>query len=347
MLWGSEFMLLPIPGKIRWGIFVLLLLIAVMIIPVSAASENRTVEITDVSEYSIVADDEWIIYEIIVNPVAMGKNQTHYLYYDSAEFVLTVGSYTESYIYHNFDIGLTYPNGTTTTTHAVWTGASLGTYTLDIQPVFYHAQSVNTALSVWLNVGISDPLLVEFNTLPADVCTGGDYCSKYVAAESAIPFTEASGSLGAETTVYVYEMSESEFVNNVQTYNAGYGWTALTEETVAWLISQAMMLIGLIPVFGPAFLKLMEIAGGLVLGFIWWILWLWDRWYAIIFAIEVFIALIAVVNSSKNVSLKSVGRNMYEYHVIIYGGLVWLFDKARELVTWIVDRITNIIASIK
>jgi hypothetical protein len=340
-------MSLSITWDVEWGFVALMLLIAVLVCPVSAAIENRTVEIAEVSEYSVVADNDWIIYEIIINPVAMGKNQTHYLYYDNAEFVLTVGSYTQSYIYHNFDIGLTYPNGTTVTTHAVWTGASLGTYTLDIQPVFYHAQSVNTALSVWLNVGISDPLLVEFYTLPADVCTGGDYCSKYVATESAIPFTEASGILGAETTVYVYEMTETEFVNNVQTYNPGYGWSALTADAVSWMISQAIFLIGLIPLFGPGFLALMEIAGGLVGGFIWWILWLWDRWYAIIFAIEVFIGLLAVINSSKTVSLKSVGKNMYEYHVIIYGGLVWLFDKARELVTWIIDRITNIIASIK
>jgi hypothetical protein len=336
----------------RRGMFWICLLAAVLICvcPAMAATANKTIQITDVSDYAVVADDGYVIYEIMIESIATGKNQTHHLFYqdsttgEEAEFILTVGSYTEAVVWHHFDVTLEWPNGNISETHAVWTGVSSGSYVLDIQPVFYRAQSVNWEFSVWVNVGITDPLLVEFFTLPADVCTGGDYCSAYVAATSAIPFTRAEGAMGEVTTVNVYQITEQGFKDNIKKYNAWYGWQALTEDAAAWMIDQVFFLIGCIPVFGPMVLSLMGIAAGFLTELIWWILWIAPRILGIILSLEALICLFAVINTPKGVPLRSLNRNIWNYHLMVYHGLIWMYDKAIE---WLKPYVDWVIAGIK
>ena len=323
-------------------VFTALLLIACLVGPVAAASitTNKTTELTDISSYSFTPDEGYVIYEILINPTSMGTNQTHHLYYDEAEFTLSVGSYTEWWIYHNFDISLTYPNGTTSTNHAVWTGVSAGTYTLDIQPVFYQAQSINLGFSVWLNVGITDPLLVEFFTLPADVCYGGDYCSKYVAAESAIPFTFADGTMGDTTTVYIYQISESDFVENIQNYNPIYGWTSLTEDAGKWAYNQIISSINMIPVIGPLTISMMSIIGTVGGEILYWLKWIITNGWLVIAGGEVLIAMCAVIAAGKDKSGVKSAKNFVNYNVACINGILIVIN---YLWTWLVQGITMIV----
>jgi hypothetical protein len=106
--------------------------------------EHYTVsDITSVSSYSVTAPDGYYIYEIIVDPLPMGTNQTHTLYYGGTPFILTIGTAQNYLIYNVFDISLTYPNGTVQTKEVTVTRASIGqvigiptTYQTIIQPVF-------------------------------------------------------------------------------------------------------------------------------------------------------------------------------------------------------------------
>lgn len=321
------------------------LLVSLAVIPgVSAITANKTNEISDVSTYDFYPDDGYVIYEILVQSIAMGQNQTHHLYNGDSEFILAVGTYTEYGVYHNFDITITYPSGNTSTTHATWIGVSSGSYTLDIQPVFYHAQDVNYEFSVYVNVGLTNPLLVEFFTLPADVCTGGDYCSNFVAATSAIPFTHATGSMGETTTVYVYQITEQGFQDNIKKYNGLYGWSALSEEVVLWMYNQAIFFIGLIPVVGPIAVTMIGFIGLVLTELIFWLSWIMVRLPAILLAVETVILLCVVANSN---SLKSMGRNLIEYNRMVILGFFWLFNTILAILAWIYDLITKIIAAVK
>lgn len=314
---------------------VLIALFLLLICPVSA----EVMSAYDVSSYSVAANPGNVVYQIIVDPVPMGTNQTHVLIYNGATFLLTIGSKQTNYIVHDFDIALTYPNGTVENKHVSTWRISSGSYKTTIQPVFTQAESLNNAyLTVDLEVGLT-PVSAGFNTQPAGWL-----------ANTAIPFTSASGDLGHITNVFVWQMSLEDFENNVVNYNPIYGVKNLGETVFQWTWDRVLGFIGMIPVIGPLFLTILDIAGIVISEMVYWLSWIVARGPAIACAAEVLIWMTAVINSSsgrRKKRLYRLNKNLIDYHVMVLKGFFWLFEKVFTWTKEIIKIIADIVQALK
>jgi hypothetical protein len=314
-----------------------------LICPVFAA-ESKTHELTNIAEYTFSADDGDVVYEIIINPIAMGKNQTHYLSYEGADYILTVGSAQSFVVYHTFDVSLEHPNGTIEHHTKSYTGISSGSYTLNIQPVYYHAQSLNPSFSVWVNVGLA-PLKTEFYTTPPDVTSGGGvFSGTDVDPQSSIPFTDVSGTMGQETTVYIYTMTQEEFTNEVTTYNAYGGLKSVVDDVLSWAWSGVISFLNAIPVIGPFAVTFISYAGIILYEMFFWLSYLILNFPAIVLTAETMIMFAALINSRD--SLSSILKNWYGYNVSAIKGLVWFLDLVRGWIVSLIEMISNIVSSL-
>lgn len=325
------------------GISILLLL---LLLVVPAIADTSTVPAYGVSQYSVTTSPGNVIYEILVDPVPMGINQSHYLNYNGAQFLLTVGTAQSWTIYHDFDISLTYPNGTVFTNHERWIGVSSGSYKLDIQPVYYHAQSLNPTFAVYVNVGLN-PLKTEFNTMTGDAI--GDPLSSNILAVNAIPFTTASGSLGAVTNVFVYEIPQQEFKDHISTFDPYGGLSELGNTIFQWAWASILGFLNMIPVIGPLMITFISIAGGVLTQLIFWLSFLVANFWGIVLGIETLILMMAAINAKrgKKIRLGLLAGNIYNYNVAMVHGFVWVFDTARVWLVSIIDTITNIVNGLK
>lgn len=313
----------------------LIALFLLLICPVSA----EVMSAYDVSSYSVAANPGNVVYQIIVDPVPMGTNQTHVLIYNGATFLLTIGSKQTNYVIHDFDISLTYPNGTVESKHVSTWRVSSGSYKTTIQPVFTQAESLtNSYLTVDLEVGLT-PVSAGFNTQPAGWL-----------ANTAIPFTSASGDLGYTTNVFVWQMSMEDFENNVVNYNPIYGVKNLGETVFQWTWDSVLGFIGMIPVIGPLFLTVLDIAGTVIAEMVFWLSWIVARGPAVILAAEVLIGMAAVINSKSarpEKRLYKLVKNLIDYNVMVLKGFIWLFEKVFEWTKEIIKLISYIIQALK
>jgi hypothetical protein len=315
-----------------WLIPVLLIAVIALMSPVSAV----TVTAEDVSSYSVVADEGMVIYQIIVNDLPIGTNQTHTLNYNGQTFLLTIGTYTEYGIWKNADISLTLPNGSVQTAH---TSAStiVGNYKTTIQPVFAQAQSGTIAfLTIDLMIGIS-PAGAQFSTQPM----GWN-------PSSAIPFSAASGNLGASSDVYVIEMTKADFQNNVVAYNPVYGLTNLGADVFQWTWAGILGFISMIPVIGPIAVGLLEVMGGVLGTGYFWLVFVVSNFPAILGGVECLILMMAVINagSGKN-SFSRLGKNIVSYNARFLYAVVTLVELVFNWTVRIVEMVASVVNALK
>jgi len=315
--------------------FFAVLLILSMITAVSATTEKVNV-MNDASDYTYTAPDGYWIYEIDVGSLPMGSNQTHYLDYEGATFILTIGSAQSYGIYHNFDITLTYPNGTVQSVHKSGTRVSGGQYQTLIQPVFTQSEGgYNAYVTVNLEVGLSP--------LAAAVGTAGMSGTEWDPA-SAIPFTSATGSLGSETDVSIYTISQEEFEDNIKNYNPWYNGSSLLQDIFNWAWSGVVAFLNIIPVIGPFAVTFLTYAGLILYEMMFWLQFLIENFVAIALTVETMIMFAALVNSRD--SLSSILKNWYGYNVSAIKGLVWFLDLVRGWIVSLIEMISNIVSSL-
>jgi len=316
-----------------WSLILLLILSAAMI--GSASAIHSTITAEQVSQYSIVSPTDYIIYEIIIDPLPIGTNQTHVLNYNGQSYLLTIGSTSSYALYHTFDISLTEPNGNVSTVHLTHVGVQQN-YKTTIQPIYFEMQSLsNPIFTVEVYAGLT-PLTAAFNTamMNFDVTT-------------AIPFTAASGELGAVTNVFCEIMTPDEFEHHVVNYDPWNGLKRLGSNVFQWTWEQVLGALYAIPVIGPQFVSILSAVGTVAGVIIFWLLWIIENSPSMIAAIEVTICMVAFIMAGKKPSPEKVARNIYQYNVAVGYGFIWLLTTVVSLISTIVQVVAAILQSLK
>lgn len=315
----------------RWIVLVSLLF---LLLAGPAAALQVTAE--DVSSYSVVAEEGMVIYQIIINNLPIGTNQTHTLNYNGQTFLLEIGTYSDYGLWKNADITLTLPNGTVQTAHTSAT-TIVGDYKTTIQPVFAQAQSGTVAfLTVDLMIGVN-PAGAQFSTQPA----GWN-------PSSAIPFSSASGNFEQATDVYVTEMTKTEFQDNVVNYNPVYGLTNLGSQIFQWTWNAVLGFMGMIPVIGPIAVQLFEVMGNILITGIYWVVFIVANFPAIIGGIETLILMVSVINAGtgKN-QFKKLGQNLVSYNAMFLYGIVCVVEWVYNWTLSLIQTVAQIVSSLK
>lgn len=279
-----------------------------------------------VPAYSFDAPSGNVIYQIIVDQMPMGANQSHTLTVGSATYFLEIATSNPYGIYYDFDIAFTFPNGTTQNVHKSATRLPGAGYKTTIQPVYVQAESLS--FMVWtidLGIGTSN------SSVSAGLNTGPVGWSP----TDALPFTSASGTFtGGNTNVYLYTMTVNDFTNHVLTYDPAWGLTSLGSMVFQWGWNSVIGFLNQIPVIGPQFVSTITILATIAEEILSWLIWIVTNLSMIIAALEVTIVLLAFVMAEKKPKLETVLKNIYNYNV----GAVLAFVGGFNLVyTWLRD----------
>ena len=315
----------------------LVILCCVLMVGTAAAI---TVTANDVTEYSVAAESGMVIYKIIINDLPFGTNQTHTLFYNGQPMLLTIGTYTEYAIWKNADISLTLPNGSVQTAHTSAT-TIVGNYKTTVQPVVrMDSSQLNSGtiafLTVDLMIGVN-PVGVRFSTQPSNFNPSG-----------AIPFTSASGELGAPTDVYVYEVTEADFHGTIENYNPAAGLGDLGSAIFQWTWTSILGFVNMIPVVGPIMVGLIEVMGNILGTGYFWLYFIVANFPAVLCGVECLILMMAVINAGtgKN-TFKKLASNVYQYNVAFIRGLIGITEIVWGWTRTFVQVITDIVQALK
>lgn len=293
-----------------------------------------TLPMEGVSAYSRVADPGMVIYQITVNDLPIGTNQTHTFNTASGVFLLTINTY-DQWGYKNADITVTLPNGTVQTAHCSALGLLIGQYKTDIQYVYPQIYSGAGVLSVSLVLGLT-PASASFNA----GAMGWD-------PANALAFTAVSGNVGGTTNIYIEEMSMNDFQKNVQNYNPAYGLSNLGSQVFQWAWSGVLGFLAMIPVIGPAMVSLLSAMGGIITTGVYWLIFVVSNFPAILCGIETLILMMAVINTPKKNSFSKLARNIYNYNVAFVLGVIGLADIVWSWTRSAVEMVAAIVQALK
>jgi hypothetical protein len=292
---------------------ILLFLLALIPSPVQAVR----MEALQVPQYSFDAPEGNVIYQILIDSVPMGTNQTHTLTVGSATYLLDIKSSNPYGIYYDFDIAWTLPNGTTQTIRKSITRLPGAGYKTVIQPVYMQLES---AYFVLMTVDL------EIGTTNQSVTAGLNTNPQGWNPSEAIPFTSAAGTFGGTpTNVYLYSMSAADFVAHVQTYDPVYGLANLGSTVFQWAWSAVLGFINQIPIVGPQFVSLILIMGAIIQEILIWLTWIISNIPLVLAALEITIMMLAVVMAGNKPTPARVARNIFRYNVSVAQGFLWCF----------------------
>lgn len=320
----------------------MVLVILLGIMPASAI----TIGGQEVSQYSFTADTGKVIYQITIDDLPIGSNQTHTLVYAGQPYLLSVNTWagTGWETGRRFaEVTLTYPNGTQNQKTVSALGPLAGNYRTSIQPVFVQSYSQQVpVLECGLSIGVL-PTTAEFVWVPQTWPAGWE-------GSNALPFKSASGTwTGATSTkVWVEEITEEEFQKNVVNYNPVYGISNLGSQVFQWSWSMVLGFLNMIPVVGPIAVSFITMLGGLLEELWFWLEFVALNLPAIILALESLILMMAVINAGKG--KRAFGRlagNFYHYNLAVVLGMISLFTIVRDLIGWTVDLVTKVIEALK
>lgn len=285
-------------------------LLLLLILAGPAAALTITAE--GVSSYSTVAEDGYVIYQITVNDLPIGTNQTHVLMANGQPYLLTIGTY-EEWGYRNADVSLTLPNGSVQTAHVSALGILVSRYKTTIQYVFPQSYSGTDYWTIHLVLGLT-PTTASFNA----GAMGFD-------PSTSLAFTSASGELGDSTDIFIEEMSAEEFEENVVNYNPVYGIGNLGSQVFQWSWNAVLGFISMIPVIGPVMVNLINTMGGIISVGYYWLNFVVSNFPAILCGVEALILMMAVINAGngKN-SFSRLARNFYRYNLAFMLGAIGL-----------------------
>jgi hypothetical protein len=312
----------------NWLFPVLLCLILIM--PASAL----TITAEGVSSYSVVPETGYVIYQITVNDLPIGTNQTHTLVSGSGTYLLTIGTYDE-WGYKNADITLTLPNGSVQTAHASALGILINGYKTHIQYVYPQAYSASGLLSVDLVLGLT-PASASFNA----GAMGWN-------PSNSLAFTAASGNVGGSTTIYVEQMKADDFKKHVTNYDPLYGIGNLGGQVFQWSWSAVLGFVSMIPVIGPVMVNLINTMGGIIQTGFYWLNFTVSNFPAILCGVECLILMMAVINAPGKNSFKKLASNIYRYNVAFVVGIISLVSLVWTWTKGAVEMIAAVVGALK
>jgi hypothetical protein len=330
----DEAIFLPLITISTWLSTLAFIVMGLMLLTSPVSATNSTITASDVSQYSLSASPGFVIYQIIVDNLPMGTNQTHVLNSNGAQFFLEIDSKNSFFIYNEFWITMTYPNGSTSTIHKTTTRISGSQYKTTIQPVFTQIQSMtNVYWTVDLQVGIAGHVSAEFNSPPAD----NDL-------EGSIPFSSVSGEFsGVTTNVYAEEMSLDDFKNNVQNYNPAFGVGNLASQVLGWSWDMALGFINMVPVIGPQLVQIITIVGNVGLTILFWLWYIATNIWLIIGAGEILLIVFAFLMAGKRPKPERFVKNLIQYNIRSVAGFFYAINTLYRWLLPFVELIARII----
>ncbi len=300
----------------------------------SAGAQNITQSVSQVGSYSVTAESGYVIYEIIVEDLPIGANQTHVLNYRGQSFLLEIGTYSTLYFIKNVDITLTMPNGTVQTAHTSATWYS-GNYRTLIQPV----DDLSTdlfSLKIDLLIGLS-PASAQFYATPAGWTV-----------PSTLPFSSASGSFTALSDVKVKQKTLQQFTDDITNYDPTKGISEWWDDLFQWTWGMILAFMYGIPVLGPIMVGFIDLAGIILTELYFWLSFIVLNFPAILLSIETLIMMMAAINAgSGKRSLGRLAHNIYEYNVAVIHGFIYFADVVRGWIATLVEIVTSIVNALK
>ena len=308
-----------------------LLILAFLAVPVSAI----TMTAEGVSSYSMVADEGMVIYQITVNDLPLGTNQTHTLNVGSSAYLLEIETYKELG-FNNAEITLTTPNGSVQTYHTSALGILTSNYKTNIQYVYPQSYSGSTYFTISLVIGLTPEATASFNA----GATGWN-------PANSLAFTAASGNLGGQTTVYIEEMSAKDFEENVVNYNPLYGLSNLGSQVFQWTWDRILGFISMIPIVGPTMVILIGTMGGIISTGVYWLVFVVSNFPAVLCGVECIILMMAVINAPGKNSFKKLASNIYKYNGAFVLGIIGLVEMVWSWTRTFVEMIATIVQALK
>lgn len=299
----------------------------------SAGAQNITQSVSQVGSYSVTAEPGYVIYEIIVEDLPIGANQSHVLNYRGQSFLLEIATSSTLYLIKNVDVTLTMPNGSVQTAHTSATWYS-GNYRTLIQPVDDLSTDI-FSLKIDLLIGLA-PASAQFYTTPVGWTV-----------PSTIPFASASGSFDAPSDVKVKQKTLQEFDRDIANYNAP-GLDDWLDSLSKWTWNAILGFINKIPVLGPVIVVFIDLAGIILTQFSYWLSFIVLNFPAILLSIETMIMMMAAINAgSGKRSLGRLAHNIYEYNVAVIHGFIYFADVVRGWIATIIEIVTSIVNALK
>ena len=320
----------------KWKIPILLAIAAVLFfltMPPVSAVEMRAM---DIPSYSFDAPAGTAIYQILVDQLPMGANQSHTFKCGDATYFLKIETSNPYSIYYDFDISFTFPNGSTQKLHKSVTRMPGAGYKTNIQPVYTQAETLSFVVwTIDLEVGTSN------QSVKADINTGPAGWSP----SDAIPFTSAAGEFGNhKTNVFLYDMSISDFQNHVVKYDPVFGLSNLGSTVFQWTWETVLGFINQIPGIGPQLSTILELTAAIIAEIVFWLVWIVVNLPMILAAAEVTIFVCAFIFAEKNPKPETVLKNFFNYNKAAVLGFIWLFEKVYD---WSIRFITMVATVIR
>jgi len=313
----------------------IILICACLLIPIVGATDLKAEHVTS---YSFDAPAGQVIYQIYVDQLPMGVGQAHTLTVGSATYYLEIESSNPNSIYYNFDISLTFPNGTVQNVQKSMVWLPGAGYRVIIQPVFIQAESKTPQWAVDLMIGTSN------TSIKAAINTDPEGWTAY----DAIPFTGAQGTFSnTVTNVYLYTMTNADFQRHANMYDPNQGLGQLGSSVVQWGWESILGFVNRIPILGPQFVSLLTILGAIVQELILWLVWILRNLPTVIAGTEVTICILAVVFAGKKPKPDRVAKNIFNYNVAVFRGFIWIFDLVFTWLRSFVELIAHLVQALK
>lgn len=323
----------------------IIILIAVMAPPASAFT-STTLQADNANQYSFTANEGQYIYQILIDPLPIGTNQTHVLNAGGATFLLSIKSSNSWVIFNKFTVSMTYPNGTVEEKNVTTTRLSDGTYKTHIQPIFQQFQDMTPAWKIDLFIG-TNPTTLSFNSIATQPPSETQSIPGITGTTIPIPFTSVSGEFsGVSTNVFVYECSIADFAEHVSNWDPFGGVSTLGSGLFSWTWGMVTGFIGMIPIVGPQFLAVMDFIGSVGGKIIFWILYIITHFYLVFAGIEILITMFAYLNTGKRASAGKIISKWADYNITVVKGFLWILGWIFDKLMWIVQTIAHIINSI-
>ncbi|MFA5346785.1 MAG: hypothetical protein WC294_01495 [Methanoregula sp.] len=324
---------------------ILLVIVVVTLLALTPCTVTAysTIDATDVSQYSASASQGNWIYGVTIDSLPVGTNQTHVLNFKGATYLLEINSVNSWVVNNDFWITLTHPNGTSEIVHTSHS-SPFHTYKTKIQPVYAHREGY-AILQFELDLGVS-PMNVRFSDL-TDTTTIFDNAINPTDITTAIPFTSVSGQFSGETTsVYIYECTEKQFLDDIKTGNLLPNLN-LVGEVFEWTWGAILAFVGMIPVLGPMLITVMGfigIVGGVI---IFWISYVIINSPRIIAGGELLILVFSFLLAGKHPTPERFVKNLVNYNIAAVGGFIWIVGTVYDWTRSFIEMISGIVQALK
>jgi len=304
-------------------VFLLLLLLAAAVSPASAVEEITR---EGIKTFNIEAPEGYSLSGMEIYDLPANSNNTFQFDAYGKTYTLQANS-TKSWGWWNFDLALTYPNGTVETKRLESLAPAAFDWDLHVQYYFLNVDSVFD-LDVYATLL---PLSASFGT-----ATNSEI----------LQFSSVSGNSSDPFDLKLYATTQEEFEKQAN-LDLGLQFSEAIDEFFSWTWDAVLSFVGLIPYVGDDLVTAILIASYIIDEvFFYFNLFFVEYIEVTILSMEFFIMTYSLHRTKSKSPVKLI-KNVVNDHAAFIG---WVIDKARlaiDLLTSIIRTIASIVQSLK